>query len=81
MASNNRQAEETRIRRALEINSFDLTTLEHHLMERGYIPDSSDEQAARDAALRFRKDYNVNTFPPCWFQPTQRPLRSQRRHF
>jgi hypothetical protein len=63
MASKDRQAEETRIRRALEINSFDLTTLEHHLMENDCIPDSSDEQAARDAAFRFRKNYTVNTFP------------------
>lgn len=63
MESNNRQAEETRIRRILEINSFDLYTLEHHLMEKGYILDSGDEQAARDAVFRFRKHYNVNTFP------------------
>jgi hypothetical protein len=63
MASKDRQAEETRIRRALEINSFDLTTLKHHLMENDCIPDSSDEQAARDAAFRFRKNYTVNTSP------------------
>lgn len=58
MASNNRQAEETRIRRILEITSFELSFLEHRLKEQGYIPDSSDEQAASDAAFRFRKDFN-----------------------
>lgn len=58
MASNDRQAEETRIRRILEINSFDLTILEHLLAEKGYIPDSSDEQAASDAVFRFCKDFN-----------------------
>lgn len=62
MESNNSQAKETRIRRILEINSFDLHKLEHHLTDYGYIPDSSDEQAARDAVFRFRNDFNVNTF-------------------
>ena len=64
MASNDRQAEETRIRRILEINSFELCMLEQYLTGGGYIPNSSDEQAARDAVLRFRKDFYVNMPPP-----------------
>jgi len=59
MESRHRQAEETRIRRALDINSFDLATLEHALMEKGYVPDSTDEQAARDAVFRLRKGYKI----------------------
>lgn len=57
MASNDRQAEETRIRRILEINSFELNVLEHHLTENGYIPDSSDDQAARHAVFKFHNDF------------------------
>lgn len=59
MESKDRQVEETRIRRALDINSFDLATLEHALMEKGYVPDSTDEQAARDAVFRLRKGYTI----------------------
>lgn len=58
MASAERQTEETRIRRILEINSFDLVTLEKYLVEEGYIPNSTDEQAARDAVYRFRQFYS-----------------------
>ena len=64
MASNDRQAEETRIRRILVINSFDLHTLEDYLTENGYLPDSSDEQAARDAVYKLRKDFTVDTSLP-----------------
>ena len=64
MASNDRQAEETRIRSILEINSFELSFLEHRLKEQGCIPDSSDEQAVWDAAFKFCKDFNVNEYPP-----------------
>jgi hypothetical protein len=54
MASVVRQAEETRIRRILEINSYDLATLELYLEQQGLVPDSTDEQAARDAVFEFR---------------------------
>jgi len=64
MESRHRQAEETRIRRALDINSFDLATLEHALMEKGYVPDSTDEQAARDAVFRLRKGYKIIGWGP-----------------
>lgn len=55
MASKERRAEETRIRRALEINSFELSTLERWLVKEGYVPDSADEDAARDAVFELRK--------------------------
>ena len=47
MISSQRQAQETRTRRALEINSFDLIALEEYLEQNDYIPDTVDEQAAR----------------------------------
>lgn len=57
MASNDRQAEETRIRRALVINSFDLAALEKYLEQAGYIPNSTDEQAVRDSVFKLRQDF------------------------
>lgn len=57
MASKERQAEETRIRRILGITSFDLANLENYLVQNGHVPDSTDEQAVRDAVLAFRGLY------------------------
>lgn len=62
MASKERQAEETRIRRILGITSFDLANLENYLAQNGHVPDSTDEQAVRDAVLAFRGLYV--TSPP-----------------
>jgi hypothetical protein len=66
MASNNRQAEETRIRRALETNSFDLVALEKYLEQNHYIPDTVDEQAAGIAVFELREifDRTVSAFRP-----------------
>jgi hypothetical protein len=47
-----RRAEETRIRRALGLSSFTLASLERYLLQKGHIPDTADEQAARDAAFK-----------------------------
>jgi hypothetical protein len=62
MASNDRQVEETRIRRALDVTSFDLYALEQWLVEQGHVPDSTDEEAARDAVFKLRKLFQRNTF-------------------
>lgn len=61
MACNDREAEETRIRRALVINSFDLAALEKYLEQAGYIPNSADEQAVRDSVFQLRQDYQKCT--------------------
>ena len=54
MDSNERQAEEDRIRRILEIDAFTLSIFEHWLLQEGFIPDSTDEQAAREAVFKLR---------------------------
>lgn len=53
-----RQAEETRLRRALCITSFALANLENYLLQNGHVPDFANEQAIRDAVLKFRGFYN-----------------------
>jgi hypothetical protein len=45
----------------LEINSFELSTLERCLSKQGYIPDSADCQAARDAAYKIHEFYTSGT--------------------
>jgi hypothetical protein len=57
MASNDREAEETRIRRALVINSFDLAVLEKYLEQAGHVPDSADEEAVRESVSKLRQLY------------------------
>lgn len=47
-----------RIRKALGLNSFDLTALERYLDQEGYVPDSTNEQALRDSVFKFRKLFN-----------------------
>ena len=66
MAPNERHAEETRIRRVLEINSFDLVALEKYLESIDYIPESADEQAARNSVYELRQvfDRAVPEFRP-----------------
>jgi hypothetical protein len=54
MASERRQAQ-TRIRRTLQINSYDLSAFEHYLIQEGFVPDSTNEQAASDTVFRLRK--------------------------
>ena len=65
MASIYRQAEETRIRRALEINSYHFAAFERFLLKEGHVPDSTDEQATKDAVFNLRTlfDGNVPAFP------------------
>jgi hypothetical protein len=53
-----RRAEEVRIRKALGLNSFDLTALERYLDQEGYVPDSTNEQALRDSVFKFRNLFN-----------------------
>jgi hypothetical protein len=64
MASEDRQTQ-ARIRRALGINSYDLTALERYLLKKGYVPDSTDEQASRDAVFKLRKlcDQDLHAYP------------------
>jgi hypothetical protein len=73
MASAERQAEETRIRRILQLNSYQLVTLERYLLQEGHIPDSADEEAARDATYKiyeFSKTPAVKYTPiHCLFDP------------
>jgi len=60
-----RRAEEVRIRKALELNSFDLTALERYLEQGGYVPNSTDDQALRDCVFSFRNLFNHGSpFPP-----------------
>jgi hypothetical protein len=49
MTPANTQDEEAHIRNTLEINSFDLATLENYLISNAYIPASSDEDATKKA--------------------------------
>jgi hypothetical protein len=53
----NAQDEEARIRTTLEINSFDLATLEKCLIENAYIPPSSEEDAVKEVMYRFYERY------------------------
>jgi DNA-binding protein H-NS len=73
IASAERQAEETRIRRILQLNSYQLVTLERYLLQEGHIPDSADEEAARDATYKiyeFSKTPAVKYTPiHCLFDP------------
>jgi hypothetical protein len=57
MTPANTQAEEARIRTTLEINSFDLATLENYLISDAYIPASIDEEAIRKAIYRLYERY------------------------
>jgi hypothetical protein len=70
MASAERHAEETRIRRILGINSYHLDALENCLTHEGHVPDSDDEQAVRDAACEFCKAYN-NSPVAGHFEPSE----------
>jgi len=65
MASKDHQAEETRIRRVLQINSYNFEAFERYLLEQGHVPASTDEQATKDAVFNLRKlfDGNVSVFP------------------
>jgi hypothetical protein len=53
----NAQDEEARIRTTLEINSFDLATLEKCLIENAYIPPSSEKDAVKEVMYRFYERY------------------------
>ena len=64
MASEGRQAQ-ARIRRDLEINSYDLVSLERYLIRKGHVPESTDEQASQDAVFKLRKlcDQDLHAYP------------------
>jgi hypothetical protein len=51
------QEEETRIRRILGKSSFGLATLERYLFDEGHVPDSAEEEAAREAVCKLRERY------------------------
>lgn len=51
------QAEEARIRTTLEINAFDLATLERYLILNAHIPNSIDEDDIRNAMYRLYERY------------------------
>ena len=63
MASKERQAQETRIRTALEINSHGLAILERYLVAEGHVPNTTDEQAARDAVFNLHELFSRTIFP------------------
>jgi hypothetical protein len=64
IASGGRQAQ-ARIRRDLEVNSYDLAALERYLIRKGHIPESTNEQASRDAVFKLRKlcDQDLHACP------------------
>lgn len=41
----------------LEISSYDLAVLEHHLVAAKWVPNSNEEAAIKDAVFRFRQSY------------------------
>jgi Fe-S cluster assembly iron-binding protein IscA len=57
MTPANTQDEEAHIRNTLEINSFDLATLENYLISNAYIPASSDDDAIKKAMYRLYERY------------------------
>jgi hypothetical protein len=65
MAQADTHAESARIRTILEINAFNLATLEYELIHHTFIPDSTDEQEIKDATYRFYKA--STTKPPHFF--------------
>jgi hypothetical protein len=57
MTPANNEDEDARIRNTLEINSFDLATLENYLTSNAYIPVSSDEDAIKKAMYSLYERY------------------------
>jgi hypothetical protein len=72
--------EETRIRRILGKSSFGLATLERYLFDEGHIPNSDEEEAAREAVYKLRERYipakALNTPMQSLFESTSLDLTS-----
>jgi len=47
---------------SLDISSYDLAVLEHHLVAAKWVPSSSDEDAIKDAVFRFRQSYESDDY-------------------
>ena len=46
---------------SLEISSWDLAVLEHHLVAAKWVPSSTEEEAVKEAVFRFRQSYESAT--------------------
>lgn len=53
---------EATLLRSLEITSFDLAALEHHLVAAKWVPNSTDEDSIKSAAFRFRQSYESDEY-------------------
>jgi hypothetical protein len=62
---------EAQLLSVLEISSYELAVLEKHFLSNGYVPDTTDEAAIKDAVFDFRESFFA-------FNPYNNPLFSSR---